>query len=72
MSPTILCHFCDSPVNISEVGTYRHQAGWVRNRKQGGANSLALPEVPTAWAHGACVDKEKLEGGVSWNQDSMF
>ena len=70
--PNIPCEFCGEPVDIKAIGNYKKVEGWVANRKQGGTNSVTLPSEARGWAHGGCIDQQKSQGSVSWNQDSMF
>lgn len=68
----IACEFCGCPVDTKAFGNYRQVRGWVVNRRQGGSNSVALPEELGQWAHGDCVAQEKMRGPVSWAQNSIF
>lgn len=66
------CEFCHKDVTRNEIGSYQRVMGWVQKRKQGGSNSVTLPSKPLGVAHGACIDQQKREGSVSWNQGTMF
>lgn len=61
MTLDTLCHFCDEPININTIGAYRQVTGWAQIRSQGGTGSLAMTSEPHAWAHGKCIQSEKLK-----------
>ena len=59
MNPAIVCHFCGESVDPDAVATYRYVTGWEQKREQGGTNHVALRQPRQAWAHEACVDRER-------------
>lgn len=65
---TIRCEFCHQELDTRSLSVYRKVLGWVPKRKQG----LALASEPLGWAHGACIDREKLRGPISWSEESLF
>jgi hypothetical protein len=64
------CEFCGRNLNVSTPGTYQHGSGWFANRKQGGANAVALPERHDRWACGPCIDLLRSRGAGT--QGTMF
>ena len=54
------CYFCKEKVIPNEVGVYKQINGWVPIRIQGGSNTVALSSDPLAWAHGNCIDKQRM------------
>lgn len=65
------CFFCGEEVK-EERGLHTRRIGWAEKRKSGGANHIALPSEPMGWAHGGCIQKQKVEGDISWDQESLF
>ncbi len=73
MKATAKCFFCDEIVKVKEVGVYRKVSGWAQVRPQGGINSLALMSVPEAWAHSACIDRQKqVKSGRVPQEETLF
>ena len=67
------CEFCDRPVTSTEFGVYRYISGWAQVRAQGGSNSLAMTSDPHKWAHGPCIQREKLRrSGTPVQEESLF
>jgi len=67
------CFFCREDVKVGEVGVYRKVSGWAQVRPQGGINSLALMSVPEAWAHSACLDRQKqVKSGRVPQEETLF
>lgn len=54
-----ICAFCDQPIE-QPAKAYRGITGWVKPRKSGGANAVALKEETGALAHPLCVEGGKL------------
>jgi hypothetical protein len=50
------CVFCGDDVDIRRPGVYQLTRGWVKNRKQGGGNAVAMPERLHVWACTTCID----------------
>tara|TARA_R100000005_G_scaffold96688_1_gene86119 strand:+ start:16509 stop:16730 length:222 start_codon:yes stop_codon:yes gene_type:complete len=66
------CYYCDDYVEIS-VGAYRKVSGWAQIREQGGSNSLAFMSEPEAWAHSACIDRQKqIKSGRLKQTETLF
>tara|TARA_B100000287_G_scaffold427480_1_gene477194 strand:+ start:4608 stop:4781 length:174 start_codon:yes stop_codon:yes gene_type:complete len=54
-------------------GAYRKVTGWAQIREQGGTNSLSLMSEPEAWAHPACVDRQRLKKrGMGPHTEPLF
>lgn len=68
----INCEFCGKPVETKSLGVYRKVIGWAQIRKQGGSNSITMSSEALAWAHGSCIEQEKRNGSVSWNQENLL
>ena len=73
MKSTAKCFFCNELVKVGEVGVYRKVSGWSQIRPQGGINSLAFMTPPEAWAHSACIDREKqVRSGKHIQEETLF
>lgn len=73
MSAVAKCFFCGDDVRVGEVGTYRKVSGWSQVRPQGGINSLAFMTPPEAWAHSACIDRQKqIKSGTFTQEETLF
>ena len=72
LPPLYTCAFCGTGVNPREPGVWRKVSGWVQNRKQGGANSISLPEAEFGYACNICIDIAKSKGRGGMAQDSLF
>jgi hypothetical protein len=73
MRATAKCFFCGDTVNVGEIGVYRKVSGWSQVRPQGGINSLAFMTPPEAWAHSACIDREKqIKSGKVQQEETLF
>lgn len=70
-NPLFKCHFCKCELDPNADTTYKRVTGWVRNRKAGGANAVAIPGPPTGWACNVCID---IQSGRSPAQqaESLF
>ena len=66
------CEFCGEDVDPRGLGNYRRVLGWTQIRKQGGTNSVTLASDPLGWAHGNCVDVEKMKQKKGWQDTSLF
>lgn len=64
------CSFCGDPLDIRAPGVFSLQTGWVKNRREGGGNALALKELSGHWACGLCIDKRTA--GHAQYQPSLF
>ena len=49
-------------------GVYAKKIGWVRNRKEGGGNALALPHTLGEYACGLCMERETA-GAAKWQMN---
>ncbi len=58
----VTCFYCDEPINIRAKETYRYMAGWVQQRRQGGANALKHRREVGYFAHPVCVDESRMKG----------
>jgi hypothetical protein len=63
----------EKTVKVGEVGVYRKVSGWSQVRPQGGINSLAFMTPPEAWAHSACIDRQKqVKSGRVPQEETLF
>lgn len=70
--PQATCYFCGEPI-VMLKGAYRKVTGWAQIREQGGTNSLSLMSEPEAWAHPACVDRQRLKKrGMGPQTETLF
>ena len=70
LPPLYTCQFCGDPINPRQPGVWRRVSGWVQNRKQGGANHIALPEAEIGFACNICIDIKTSKSAPP--QDSLF
>lgn len=65
------CTFCNEVITKPlDPGVWRKVTGWVQSRKQGGANAVRYPSEPIAYAHGICLETERLRG--TFDQPGLF
>jgi hypothetical protein len=64
------CELCGEVVDTNAAGVHQWAAGWIQNRRGGGANGLRLAERSPRWACRGCVDRVSI--GVSVNQGALF
>ena len=70
--PQATCYFCGEPI-VMLKGAYRKVTGWAQIREQGGTNSLSLMSEPEAWAHSACIDRQKqIKSGRFKQTETLF
>jgi hypothetical protein len=62
------CTFCQDPIDIRRPGVYQLTYGWVKNRKEGGGNAIALAEKQPYWSCGLCMEG-KLQGQARYQMD---
>jgi hypothetical protein len=55
------CTFCNDTIDLRKPGVYQLTYGWVKNRRAGGGNAIALAEKQPYWSCGLCMEK-KLRG----------
>lgn len=68
----VRCEFCHEELDPRAVGNYRRVVGWTQVRSQGGTNSITLPSEPMGYAHGTCIDIEKLRRSKGWQAEKLF
>jgi hypothetical protein len=61
---TVLCHFCEQPVDPGNHGTWQRMSGWqriagVRISGKHGGSDIRMRQPEQEWAHGACLDRAK-------------
>jgi hypothetical protein len=59
LPPLFTCYFCQTQIDPKAPGVYRQVTGWAKNRKDGGTNSIALPEPGLLYACKICIDVHK-------------
>jgi len=59
------CTFCGDPIDLRKPGVYQLTTGWVKNRKEGGGNAVALAEKQPHWSCGLCMEG-KLRGQAQY------
>jgi hypothetical protein len=72
LPPLYTCFFCGDAINPRQAGVWRKVSGWVQNRKQGGVNSISLPEPEIGYACNVCIDIAKSKNRGMPPQDSLF
>ena len=50
------CDECGRVLDVRKHGTFQRVHGWSEQRRQGGANTIALAERERRWLCGVCVD----------------
>jgi hypothetical protein len=53
------CDACGEPVDPGAPGVWRQVTGWVQNRRDGGANAVAMPSKALAWSCRSCMDRRR-------------
>ena len=64
------CAYCSCQLDSTAVGVYQRASGWLPNRKQGGANTIAMPIRADAYACAECISK--LQHGIPVGQMQLF
>lgn len=64
------CFHCHEYVDIRQEGVYQYVHGWVKARRKGGTNTIALQERTDRYACVNCIDK--LKKGLGINQMALF
>lgn len=64
------CSYCSVQVDSNATGVYQLAIGWLANRKQGGANTIAIPNRVDRYACSECIDK--LKHGIPVGQMHLF
>lgn len=62
------CTFCHDPLDIRKAGIFQLTYGWVKNRKEGGGNAIALAEKQPHWACTHCIEA-KSRGHAQYQLD---
>lgn len=66
-----VCEYCGEPVDLDTgSGNYKKVEGWVKVRRAGGANEVALRRDLGAYMHHHCMDLARA--GIHPNQGQMF
>ena len=54
------CAFCEEAVDPDQNGVFYQVKGWIMKRERGGAHGITLQEGPYAYAHGGCIDRQRV------------
>lgn len=63
------CAFCGMELDVRASGVYSYVAGWVKNRKAGGANAITMPYKNGQYACAPCIDLNQNQGVI---QGALF
>jgi len=67
--PKVYCAICSKIMDLTRPH-YHEETGWVKPRRHGGTNALALRQRTGRFAHWECIELKKSK--VSADQGRMF